>query len=85
MSRGIRSWRSGGVREMCIRDRDGTRWSEQGTVLRDEWHCNELCENASVIRLYSPLLAELVDEDEYSSSLSSVGLISCLLYTSRCV
>ena len=32
--------------------------------------------NASVIRLYSPLLAELVDEDGYSSSLSSVGLIS---------
>ena len=60
----------------ALMKRDGTRWSEQGTVLRDEWHCNELCENASVIRLYSPLLAELVDEDEYSSSLSSVGLIS---------
>lgn len=60
----------------ALMKRDGTRWSEQGTVLRDEWHCSELCENASVIRLYSPLLAELVDEDEYSSSLSSVGLIS---------
>ena len=60
----------------ALMKRDGTRWSEQGTVLRDEWHCNELCENVSIIRLYSPLLAELVDEDEYSSSLSSVGLIS---------
>ena len=60
----------------ALMKRDGTRWSEQGTVLRDEWHCNELSENASVIRLYSPLLAELVDEDGYSSSLSSVGLIS---------
>ena len=60
----------------ALMKRDGTRWSEQGTVLRDEWHCNELSENASIIRLYSPLQAELVDEEEHSSSLSSVGLIS---------
>ena len=60
----------------ALMKRDGTRWSELGTVLCDEWHCNELSENASVIRLYSPLQAELVDEDEYCSSLSSVGLIS---------
>lgn len=56
--------------------RDGVRWSEQGTVLCDVWYCKELNDECSVTRLFSPLQAELVDEDEYSSSLSSVGLIA---------
>lgn len=60
----------------ALMKRDGVRWSEQGAVLCDVWYCKELNDECSVTRLFSPLQAELVDEDEYSSSLSSVGLIA---------
>ena len=60
----------------ALMKRDGVRWSEQGVVLCDVWYCKELNDECSVTRLFSPLQAELVDEDEYSSSLSSVGLIA---------
>lgn len=60
----------------ALMKRDGVRWSKQGAVLCDVWYCKELNDECSVTRLFSPLQAELVDEDEYSSSLSSVGLIA---------
>lgn len=60
----------------ALMKRDGVRWSEQGAVLCDVWYCKELNDECLVTRLFSPLQAELVDEDEYSSSLSSVGLIA---------
>ena len=60
----------------ALMKRDAVRWSEQGTVLCDVWYCKELSDECSITRLFSPLQAELVDEDEYSSTLSSVGLIA---------